>query len=101
MDGLNYSIPSHHFMEMYQNVSEPGDSVCVTSITQLDIMQEGQENLFIVGDVFMQEYYTIFDRDNNQVGFAKAVHPHEEETHDIDLEEADNLSDFMWIILNR
>jgi hypothetical protein len=28
--------------------------------------------MFLVGDVFMRKYYTIFDRDNNKVGLAKA-----------------------------
>jgi hypothetical protein len=70
IDGKDYPIPSHHFMERYYNVYKSGDSVCMTSITQLDIKQDGQENLFILGDVFMQIYYTIFDRDQDRVGLA-------------------------------
>jgi hypothetical protein len=31
-----------------------------------------EKDMFLVGDVFMRKYYTIFDRDNNKVGLAKA-----------------------------
>ena len=30
--------------------------------------------MFILGDMFMQVYYTIHDHDNDQVGFAPAKH---------------------------
>jgi hypothetical protein len=72
INGEDYVIPSHHFMELYKNVYTEGDSICMTSISPLDIMQRGQENLFIVGDSFMQLFYTIFDRDNDRVGLAQA-----------------------------
>jgi mRNA-degrading endonuclease toxin of MazEF toxin-antitoxin module len=35
----------------------------------MDISKE----MFLVGDVFMRKFYTIFDRENDKVGIATAV----------------------------
>jgi hypothetical protein len=29
--------------------------------------------MFLVGDIFMRKFYTIFDRDNDRVGLARAI----------------------------
>ena len=50
-----------------------GESECRTFFMPLDI-DEPHGPLWILGDIFIQNYYTIFDRDNDQVGFAKAKH---------------------------
>ena len=70
-------------MGRFIDVFEKGDSACLTTISALDIKQKGQENLFIVGDVFIQIWYTIFDRDYDRVGLAKAVSNGVEKQHSI------------------
>lgn len=48
---------------------KPGDTACASTIMNMDLSKD----MFLVGDVFMRRYYTIFDRDNNRVGIAQAV----------------------------
>ena len=33
-----------------------------------------KDDMFLVGDIFMRKYYTVFDRDNDRIGLAKAIH---------------------------
>ena len=41
---------------------------CSSTIMTMDISHK----MFLVGDVFMRKFYTIFDRDNDKVGLATA-----------------------------
>lgn len=77
IDGKDYSIPSHHWNE--RQVLSGGEGICKPTISPLTINQPRQENLFIIGDLFMQVFYSIFDRDNNRVGLAHAHHENKEE----------------------
>ncbi|KAJ7268571.1 endopeptidase [Mycena rebaudengoi] len=46
---------------------------CISSFTGLDINLPGDESLWIIGDVFLRKYYTVYDFGRNAVGFAKAA----------------------------
>ena len=43
---------------------------CLGSLMQMDL----KDDMFLVGDIFMRKFYTVFDRDNDRVGLAPAIH---------------------------
>ncbi|KAI0750805.1 aspartic peptidase A1 [Daedaleopsis nitida] len=46
---------------------------CMSSFTGMDINLPGGGSLWIIGDVFLRKYYTVYDLGKNAVGFAPAV----------------------------
>lgn len=69
IDGKDFELPSHHWSQYKANMKK-----CTVSVMPLTISAHHNENMFILGNTFMQLYYTIFNRKHNSVGFAKAVH---------------------------
>ncbi|XP_069486078.1 pepsin A-like [Ambystoma mexicanum] len=47
-------------------------TACLTGLQSMDIATASGD-LWILGDVFIRQYYSVFDRSTNQVGYAQAV----------------------------
>ncbi|KAJ3323386.1 hypothetical protein HDV06_001906 [Boothiomyces sp. JEL0866] len=60
------SIPPAYY------VLDNGDGTCISGVTR----GAGFLTPTIFGDILTRAYYTVYDKANNRVGFAKAVHPH-------------------------
>jgi cathepsin D len=56
--------------DMMQMVHEEPSKKCLGSLMAMDI----KDDMFLVGDIFMRKFYSVFDRDNDRVGLAKSVH---------------------------
>ncbi|XP_056137507.1 gastricsin-like [Lampris incognitus] len=61
--------PSAYILQSYQN----GNTFCSVGITPTYLPSYNGQPLWIFGDVFLREYFSVYDRTNNRVGFATAV----------------------------
>ncbi|KAJ3299547.1 Vacuolar protease A [Blyttiomyces sp. JEL0837] len=67
--GSVFVIPAHAY------VLDLGGTTCISGFTRGPSGTDGAEaRPAILGDVFLRVYYSVFDKENGRVGFAKAIH---------------------------
>jgi hypothetical protein len=64
--GQSYLIPP----SMYVFPATEGSSTCLVALSGVEFLEESQ-SMWILGQVFMRYYYTVFDADQTRVGFAR------------------------------
>ncbi|XP_010755393.1 gastricsin [Larimichthys crocea] len=67
ISGVAFPLPPSAY------IMQHGYQFCTVAITPTYLPSQNGQPLWIFGDVFLREYYSIYDRTNNRLGFATAV----------------------------
>ncbi|KAM9319226.1 gastricsin-like [Gastrophryne carolinensis] len=66
INGVQFPIPPSGYV--LQN-----NGYCIVSVEETYLPSQNGQPLWILGDVFLRQYYSVYDMRNNRVGFAQAA----------------------------
>ena len=69
-----FTMSGHHFTLKPTEYILNYSGVCVSAFSGMDLPSDSNMSLWILGDVFIRKYYSVFDMTNNRVGLAEAKH---------------------------
>jgi len=78
LDGKDFSLSPSEYVLKTKNMDEMDSSIpwdgtyqCAPAFMALDVPPP-RGPIFIIGDTFLRKFYTVFDRNQNKIGFALA-----------------------------
>jgi hypothetical protein len=72
---ITFSIGGQDYTLSFEDYIIPDGDTCLFAFMAMDIPRPTGP-MYILGDVFMRKYYSVFDYTNQRVGFAEADHGH-------------------------
>lgn len=78
-NGDKYTLTIDEYVS--KTVDSNNKPVCAAYIMPLDVPKP-HGPAWVLGEIFMQKFYTVFNRDTNAIGFALAVHNEKKANYD-------------------